>query len=118
MKQHVNLVSFSFKHGEPPPGASILDCRKMRNPHHIERLKPLDGRHEEVREFVKTDPGFKPMLDDVVRRVILAREASSIPTIAFGCFGGRHRSVAMAELAAKALRDAGCDVSVTHRALS
>ena len=118
MKQHVNLVSFSFRHGRPPAGASVLDCRKMRNPHFVERLKPLDGRHEEVREYVKTDPAFKPMLDDVVRRVILARDGRSIPTIAFGCFGGKHRSVAMAELSAQALRNAGCDVEVKHSALS
>ena len=74
VKQHVNLVSFSFKHGSAPAAALVFDCRRMRNPHFIERLKPLDGRHEEVREYVKTDPQFKPIIDGVVHAVLLSRD--------------------------------------------
>jgi RNase adapter protein RapZ len=118
MKQHVIVESFSYKHGVPPAGASVIDCRRMRNPHFIPSLKPLDGRTDAVREYVKTDPACKPMIDDVVHRVMLARDGGALPTIAFGCYGGKHRSVAMAELAARSLRDAGCAVDVEHSALS
>jgi RNase adapter protein RapZ len=118
LKQHVTLESFSYKHGSPPAGASVIDCRGMRNPHLIAALKPLTGLDEAVREYVKTDPQCKPMIDNVIDWVMLAREGARPAAIAFGCYGGRHRSVAMVELVAKALRHAGCDVEVKHNALS
>ena len=118
MKQHVIVESFSYEHGSPPNAALTFDCRRMRNPHVIATLKPLTGKDEAVRAFVKTDPQCKPMIDGVVHSVLLARDFGIAVRVAFGCYGGRHRSVAMAELSAKALRDAGCDVDVRHSALS
>jgi len=108
----VKVSSFSWKHGAPPSDAGyVVDCRPMRNPHHSPELRPLDGRHKDVQTFVKGDPRSKGLLDAA------AHEAANGHHVAFGCFGGRHRSVAMAELAAERLRQGGHSVELTHVAL-
>jgi UPF0042 nucleotide-binding protein len=109
----IKLFSFSFRDGAPPREAGfVLDCRNMRNPHHQALLRPLSGVHVEVQEFVRTDPKFKPMFDEALRM------ANYGEPVAFGCYGGRHRSVAMAELVARELRTFGNCVEVEHRALA
>jgi RNase adaptor protein for sRNA GlmZ degradation len=109
----LRLISFGFKHGGPPPEAlTVVDCRHLRNPHHVSRLRPLDGRHDEVKAFVWQSPGF-PALMNLARPYIGTGQV----TLAFGCHGGRHRSVAMAEIVAQYARDEGEDVVVEHYAL-
>jgi RNase adapter protein RapZ len=106
------VSSFSFKHGAPPADAAlILDCRVMRNPHFVSGLKDLDGRSSAVQEYVRTDPNFK-VLFDAALAVMLKGEP-----VAFGCFGGRHRSVAMAELVGREVETLGTRVAIVHRAL-
>jgi UPF0042 nucleotide-binding protein len=83
----------------------------MRNPHSIADLRELTGRDRPVQSYVRTDPRFKPIIDEALHEAGLGR------SIAFGCYGGKHRSVAMAEILAEALRKAGHDVAIQHIAL-
>lgn len=107
----VQLISFGFKHGVPKD-AYVIDCRRLANPHFNARLRVLTGRDAPVQEFVKKDPRFRALL-------ALGMEAikEGVQVIAFGCFGGRHRSVAMVEITAASLRAAGAPVTVFHRQL-
>ena len=108
----VKISSFSWKSGAPPADASfVVDCRPMRNPHHVPQLRELTGRDRPVQDYVLTDPKFKPMFDEAVR------EADYGNHVAFGCFGGRHRSVAMAELLAQEFTKSGHQVELAHHAL-
>ena len=108
----MKVFSFGFRDGAPPQDAGfVLDCRSMRNPHHQPALRELTGKDIDVQAFVRTDPRFKPLLDEALRM------ANDGEPVAFGCFGGRHRSVAMAELLAQELRNIGNSVETIHRAL-
>ena len=107
----IRLMSFGYKHGAAPDADLVLDCREMRNPHRVPRLRPLDGRDAEVQAFVREDFRSK----ELYRQALAAARAGA--RIGFGCFGGRHRSVAMAEMTAAALRGAGHEVEVVHREL-
>jgi UPF0042 nucleotide-binding protein len=109
----VKVSSFSWKHGAPPSDADfVVDCRPMRNPHHSPELRPLTGRDRAVQDFVKSDPRFNNLLDAATDEAVGGRH------VAFGCFGGRHRSVALAELTAETLRRAGHTVDLVHVALA
>jgi UPF0042 nucleotide-binding protein len=111
----VKLSSFAYRSGDghPPADATlVLDCRDLRNPYRIAALKPLTGLDAAVQDYVRCDPAHKTFIDRVLR------EAQYGGHIAFGCMGGRHRSVAMAELLAKELRQLGHQVTVVHTALS
>jgi UPF0042 nucleotide-binding protein len=109
---HVRVISFSYRTGPPPANAAlVVDCRRLRNPYHVARLRDLDGTSRDVQDYVQSDPAFTMMLDEALR------EAAYGGDIAFGCIGGKHRSVAMAELTAGALKAAGYDVEKEHRAL-
>jgi len=108
----VKVSSFSWKHGAPPLDAGyVVDCRPMRNPHHSPELRPLTGRDKAVQDFVKADPRFSNLLEAATHEAVHGHH------VAFGCFGGRHRSVALAELAAERLRQGGHSVELTHVAL-
>ena len=106
------VLSFSYRDNDVPNDAAlVIDCRPMRNPHHDPRLRDLTGTFSEVKDFVMTDPKFKLFFDDALQAAIAGDK------VAFGCYGGRHRSVAMAELIAKELRSLGHAVKVEHIAL-
>jgi RNase adapter protein RapZ len=108
----VKLTSFAYRDSHPPETAHlVIDCREMRNPHRLGRLRELNGHDRAVQDYVMSDPEFKPIVGRVLERAEYGGE------IAFGCFGGKHRSVAMAELTGKMLRDAGYEVEVIHSAL-
>ena len=108
----LTVYSFSFRDGGVPDDADFVqDCRRMHNPHHDPELRPLDGRDARVQAFVRQDGKFKPMFDHAVEAATYGEK------IAFGCFGGKHRSVAMAELVAEELRHQGHHVDVQHWAL-
>jgi RNase adapter protein RapZ len=107
------VLSFSYRDNEVPNDAGlVLDCRPMRNPHHDPRFRPLTGLSQDVQDFVMCDPKFKALFDDALRASIDGDK------VAFGCYGGRHRSVAMAELLAKELGKLGHSAKVEHLALS
>ncbi len=118
----VSVQSFSYKRGTPRSADIVLDCRFLRNPHWEAALRPLTGLDAEVAEFVAQDPLYDEFLARVLElaRLLLpayAAEGKSYLTIAFGCTGGRHRSVCLAETVMKALAGEGWRVSNRHREL-
>ncbi|RBI71521.1 RNase adapter RapZ [Roseovarius sp. TE539] len=118
----VSVHSFSYKRGLPRGVDMILDCRFLRNPYWEEGLRALDGRAPEVAAHVREDPlfaGFSDRVKGLVELLLPAYEAEgkSYLSIAFGCTGGRHRSVVMAETLSTALAQAGWQVSIRHREL-
>ncbi|MCV2864017.1 RNase adapter RapZ [Defluviimonas sp. WL0075] len=118
----VSVQSFSYKRGVPRGLDLMFDCRFLRNPHWEEALRPLDGRDPAVAGYVAEDPRFAEFFDRV-RDLILfllpaqVAEGKSHLAIGFGCTGGQHRSIAVAEKMAKELAEAGWQVSKRHREL-
>ena len=119
----VTLMSFGFKFGLPPEADIVLDVRFLANPYFVPELAPHSGEDEAVRRFVLGQPettAFLEKADDLLRLSIrgFEKEGKSYATIAVGCTGGRHRSVALVlELAAR-FEQAGLKMSVRHRDLS
>jgi UPF0042 nucleotide-binding protein len=119
----VQIISFGFKHGVPLEADMVFDVRFMENPFYIDRLRPLNGLDEDVRSFVLSKPitqRFVDQVTDFLEMVIpgFRHEGRSRLTIAFGCTGGQHRSIAIAEEVARRLRDSSSmPVSVWHREL-
>ncbi|MBU6330078.1 MAG: RNase adapter RapZ [Acidobacteria bacterium] len=114
------VTSFGYKHGLPVDTDLVIDCRFLPNPHWIEELRPHTGLDADVRDYVLGQPlsrAFLEQLDTMLELLLPAyvAEGKSYLTIAFGCTGGRHRSVAIAEAVARGLRDRGFDLRVTHR---
>jgi UPF0042 nucleotide-binding protein len=113
-------MSFGFKHGLPADVDMVLDCRFLPNPHWVDDLRPLSGLDGPVSDYVLgsalTDP-FLAGLDDLYDVLLPAFEAEGRPylTIAFGCTGGRHRSVAITEATARRLAERGITARVNHR---
>ncbi|MHC9234900.1 RNase adapter RapZ [Pseudooceanicola sp. 502str34] len=118
----ISVESFSYKRGLPRGGDMLLDTRFLRNPHWDRALRPLDGRDPAVQDYVKADPRFAPFFDkllDLTEMLLPAyvAEGKSYFTIGFGCTGGQHRSVTLAETLAKTLAEKGWQVSIRHREL-
>jgi UPF0042 nucleotide-binding protein len=116
----VSIVSFGYKHGLPLDVDVVFDCRFLPNPHWIDALRPLDGREPAVRDYVVGQPETQAFLEELRRLFELTlpafeREGKSYLSIAVGCTGGRHRSVAIAEELGKLLVSLGSDPSVRHR---
>ena len=96
------MVSFGYKYGLPVDADIVADCRFLPNPRWVPELAPLTGQDERVRDYVLRQPGAADFLDAYLAalRVVLAgyeREGKRFVTLAIGCTGGKHRSVAMAE---------------------
>jgi RNase adapter protein RapZ len=118
----LSVQSFSYKRGLPIGVDMVLDVRFLRNPHWIEGLRPLDGRAAAVAVHVASDPRhdpFRVQLLSLLDLLLPAYEAEGKThfAIAFGCTGGRHRSVALAENLAETLAARGWQVSIRHREL-
>ncbi|MCR9126281.1 MAG: RNase adapter RapZ [Rhodobacteraceae bacterium] len=118
----VSVQSFSYKRGLPRGIDMVFDCRFLSNPYWQVGLRDLDGRDREVADFISQDPLFEPFYDrvlDLTRLLLPAYqdEGKAHLSIAFGCTGGQHRSVALAALLAGALVCDGAQVSVRHREL-
>jgi RNase adapter protein RapZ len=118
----VSVVSFGYKYGLPVDADLVADCRFLPNPRWVEELAPLTGQDERVSEYVLGQRGATEFLDAYLAalRVILAgyeREGKQFVTLAIGCTGGKHRSVAMAEQIAERLEDTGLGIQVVHRDL-
>jgi UPF0042 nucleotide-binding protein len=116
----VSVVSFGYKHGLPLDVDMVFDCRFLPNPHWVEDLRPLTGRDEPVRDYVLGQPEaqeFLTRLESMFELLVPAfvREGKSYLRIAFGCTGGRHRSVVIAEALAGSLRAHELDPTVLHR---
>ncbi|MEP7003223.1 MAG: RNase adapter RapZ [Chloroflexota bacterium] len=117
----VHLVSFGYKYGLPQSADLVLDVRFMENPFYIAALRPLSGRDAPVRDFVLGHPATKTFLDRLMPLLEFAlpryaEEKKARLGIAFGCTGGRHRSVVIAEEVARRLRESWKgEVVVEHR---
>jgi UPF0042 nucleotide-binding protein len=116
------ILSFGFKHGLPRDTDLVIDCRFLPNPHWVDELRPLTGLDEPVRDYVLGQPLTRDFLDRLVELAALllpayVQEGKAYLTIAFGCTGGRHRSVAIAEEIARRLQGLDIDPVVTHRDL-
>lgn len=114
------VTSFAYRRGLPREADLVFDARFLDNPHYDPDLRPLTGRDERVADHVQRDPGFGPfwealtsLLGPLLPR--FAAEGKSYLTIAIGCTGGRHRSVAIAEKLTAWLRDRGERVELRHR---
>jgi len=115
-----NIVSFGYKYGLPVDADLVADCRFLPNPHWVPELRPFTGRDAPVRDYVLSLPGASAFLSAYLQvlEVSLAgfeREGKRYVTLAIGCTGGKHRSVAIAEQLAARLP--GRDVTVSHRDL-
>ena len=116
----VALLSFGYKHGLPKQADLVLDVRFLPNPYFQEHLRPLSGRDEPVREFLEERAEYREFLErtlDMLDFLLPAyrREGKSYLTIALGCTGGRHRSVAVTEAVHGRLAERGVRASKTHR---
>ena len=116
----ISVLSFSYRRGVPREADLVFDVRFLKNPHYVPELKPLTGLDDEVAAFIETDPDYRPFIDRLEGLIgpLLPRfdaEGKSYLTIAVGCTGGRHRSVAVAKRLADWLREAGRSVTLSHR---
>ncbi len=113
------IVSFGFRYGVPVDADLVFDLRYLPNPHFVPELKPKTGLDQPVADFVLAQPEARELLNDLHAMLVkllprYEREGKTYLTIAVGCTGGRHRSVAMAEELARVLRD-GHEIVVAHR---
>ena len=119
----VTVISFGFRNGLPREADMIFDVRFLTNPHYDPKLRPLDGRQDEIGNFIENDPAFevffdnlKNLLDPLLPKY--AEEGKSYLTIAFGCTGGKHRSVFVAEKFVHWLEKSDYILSTRHRDLT
>ncbi|HUO37684.1 MAG TPA: RNase adapter RapZ [Mycobacterium sp.] len=119
----VTVESFGFKYGLPMDADMVMDVRFLPNPHWVDELRRHSGQHPAVADYVMSAPGAGEFLDTYHRLLALVvdgyrREGKRYMTVAIGCTGGKHRSVAMAEaLAGRLERDDQLSVRVLHRDL-
>jgi UPF0042 nucleotide-binding protein len=118
----VTVISFGFKYGIPVDADFVADMRFLPNPFWVPELRPHTGCDADVADYVKSRPGaaefldaYLPVLEGVAEGYL--REGKRFMTIAIGCTGGKHRSVAMTEEITRRLADAGHQTQATHRDL-
>jgi len=116
------VVSFGFKYGIPVDADMVADMRFLPNPHWVDDLRPLTGLDEPVRDFVRSQPSAEDFLDQYEKLLLTltdayVRENKRFLSIAIGCTGGKHRSVAMSESLGERLRAHGIPSVVVHRDL-
>ncbi len=119
-KTTITIVSFGYRHGLPPDADLIFDLRCLPNPHFQEDLRPLSGQDPEVAKFLLDDPSARTYLEKLWSFLRFAfpyylQEGRAYLTIALGCTGGRHRSVAAAEYLIGQFQFEGQEVAVRHR---
>lgn len=119
----IQILSFSYRRGLPIAADMVFDCRFLRNPHWAPPLRDHTGRSAEVQAYIAADPrfeAFRTQVDAMLDLLIPAfqEEGKSHLTVAFGCTGGKHRSVALAEMTATRLAEEGWQVSKRHRDVS
>jgi len=116
----ISCVSFGYKAGVPNDADLAFDVRFLPNPHFVPAFRPYTGRHPRVAKYIRSFPQTQEFIDRISELLIYliphyVREGKSYLTIAFGCTGGQHRSVMIAEDVKKRLAKAGYKVKVTHR---
>jgi len=116
----ISLLSFGYKFGVPVDVDLVFDVRFLRNPHFVPDLQPLTGEYSEIQQFVLENQEGKDFLGHLrdlfsFLLPLFEREQRSYLTIAFGCTGGRHRSVAMVLSMKDILKTLGYDVTLRHR---
>ncbi|SDW57704.1 RNase adapter RapZ [Litoreibacter albidus] len=118
----VLLNSFSYKRGVPHGVDMVFDCRFLRNPHWEASLRDMTGQQPKVVDYIKEDQRFTPFFEKITDLTDLLLpafhdEGKSYLTIGLGCTGGKHRSVAVAEMMGNTLANKGWQVSIRHREL-
>ena len=117
----VQITSFGYRYGLPPGADLVFDVRFMENPFYMKELRPLSGSDERVRDFVLANPATKEFLGSVLPflRSTMPRyeqEKKAHLSVAFGCTGGRHRSVTIAEEVARAVKEFWPgEITIEHR---
>ncbi|WP_380926296.1 RNase adapter RapZ [Sphingomonas leidyi] len=116
----LSVVSFGFARGLPRDADLVFDMRFLRNPHWDPALRPGTGKDPKVAAYIAADPAYPAAMAQIESLLLLLlpryqAEGKAYVTIAFGCTGGRHRSVHVAERMAARLRGAGFSPTVTHR---
>jgi UPF0042 nucleotide-binding protein len=119
----VYVTSFGYRHGVPADSDLVFDVRFLPNPNYIPKFKKLTGRHPSVARYIRSFPQTIEFVDRISELLVYLlphyiREGKSYLTIAFGCTGGHHRSVMIADQIRKNLADAGYRAKVTHRDLA
>jgi UPF0042 nucleotide-binding protein len=118
----VRLLSFGYKRGVPADADVVLDARFLPNPYYVEALKPLSGRDLPVQEYLLESPDFREFLERVEAWLrwslpLVQQEGRAYHTLAIGCTGGQHRSVALVEMLAHRLRNDVAALTIRHREL-
>ncbi|HTT19493.1 MAG TPA: RNase adapter RapZ [Candidatus Sulfotelmatobacter sp.] len=116
----VSSVSFGFRNGVPEDADLVFDVRFLPNPHFVPEFRPLTGRHPRVAKYIRSFPQTQEFITRISDLLVYLlphyiHEGKSYLTIAFGCTGGQHRSVMIAEEVGKHLRRAGYRVKIVHR---
>lgn len=119
---NLTVMSFAYRHGLPREADLVLDVRFLQNPNWIPDLKDKTGQSPEVQAYVQEDEAYTPFFDHIKSFLDLMlpryqQEGKSYLTIAYGCTGGKHRSVTLAEETTKWLRARGGSVTLHHREL-
>ena len=118
----VNVISFGFKYGVPREADLVFDLRFLANPYFVDELRPMSGKDKPVADYVFNSPHAREYRDKLVDLLffmlpLMEAEGRYRITVAVGCTGGRHRSVAMAEEILQALRQADYPAFLEHRHL-
>jgi RNase adapter protein RapZ len=116
----VSCVSFGYRHGVPEDADLVFDVRFLPNPHFVPEFRALSGRHPRVAKYIRSFPQTQEFIDRISDLLVYllphyVHEGKSYLTIGFGCTGGQHRSVMIAEEVGQHLRQAGYKVKVVHR---
>ena len=120
-RQHITVQSFGFKHGAPADADYVVDVRFLPNPYWVPELRAYRGVDAPVSDYVLSQEDAEPFISNLVNLITSVtpayrREGKNFITVAVGCTGGHHRSVAVAEELARRFDEVdGLDVSVTHR---
>lgn len=119
-RMQIHVMSFGFKYGVPNNADLVMDVRFLANPYFHPEMKDMDGESTKVRDFVMSDPNSKrfldkygSLLDDLLP--LYENEGKAYLTIAIGCTGGHHRSVAIARAVFEHIRRHGAEVEISHR---
>jgi UPF0042 nucleotide-binding protein len=118
----ISCVSFGYRHGVPQDADLVFDVRFLPNPHFVPQLRSLTGRHPKVARYIRSFPQTREFIHRISELLVYLmphyiREGKSYLTIAFGCTGGQHRSVMIAQDVRKKLAAAGHEAKVIHRDL-
>ena len=119
----LTIMSFAYSRGEPPDANLVFDMRFLRNPHWDEHLRPLSGLDEAVGAYIAGDAAYAEALSRIEALLVTLlplyqADGKALVRVAFGCTGGRHRSVHIAEHVAGRLRAAGFSPRLDHRDLA